>query len=169
MDKFVFRTIRQEEAEQAVLIETICFPPNEACTEGMMRSRIAKVSDLFLVAEDTDTGKIAGFLTGLSTNETSFRDEFFWDADLYDPDGRNLMVLGLNVLPEYRGQGLARELVQRYIRRESERDRQVVLLTCLPDKIKMYEKMGFHDLGLSKSTWGGEQWHEMSYYITNNE
>lgn len=169
MDKFVFRTIRQEEADQAVLIETICFPPNEACTEDMMRSRIAKVSDLFLVAEDTDTGKIAGFLTGLSTNETSFRDEFFWDADLYDPDGRNLMVLGLNVLPEYRGQGLARELVQRYLRRESERDRQVILLTCLPDKIKMYEKMGFHDLGLSKSTWGGEQWHEMSYHITNNE
>ena len=105
MDKFIFRTIRQEETEQAILIEKICFPPNEACTEDMMRSRIVKVSDLFLVAEDTDMGKIAGFLTGLSTNETSFRDEFFWDADLYDPDGRNLMVLGLNVLPEYRGQG----------------------------------------------------------------
>lgn len=168
MDKYIFRTIRQEETEQAVRIEKICFPPNEACTEDMMRSRIVKVSDLFLVAEDTDTGKIAGFLTGLSTNETSFRDEFFWDADLYDPDGRNLMVLGLNVLPEYRGQGLARELVQRYLHRESERGRQVVLLTCLPDKIKMYEKMGFHDQGLSKSTWGGEQWHEMSYPITNN-
>lgn len=168
MDKFIFRTIRQEETEQAILIEKICFPPNEACTEDMMRSRIVKVSDLFLVAEDTDMGKIAGFLTGLSTNETSFRDEFFWDADLYDPDGRNLMVLGLNVLPEYRGQGLARELVQRYLHWESERGRQVVLLTCLPDKIKMYEKMGFHDQGLSKSTWGGEQWHEMSYPITNN-
>ncbi len=168
MDKYIFRTIRQEETEQAILIEKICFPPNEACTEDMMRSRIVKVSDLFLVAEDTDMGKIAGFLTGLSTNETSFRDEFFWDADLYDPDGRNLMVLGLNVLPEYRGQGLARELVQRYLRREGERGRQVVLLTCLPDKIKMYEKMGFHDQGLSKSIWGGERWHEMSYPITNN-
>ena len=32
LERFEFRDIRQEEANQAVLIEKICFPPNEACT-----------------------------------------------------------------------------------------------------------------------------------------
>ena len=31
---------------------------------------------------------------------------FFTDADLYDPEGRNVMLLGLDVLPEYRGRDL---------------------------------------------------------------
>ena len=33
LERFEFRDIRQEEADQAVLIEKICFPPNEACSE----------------------------------------------------------------------------------------------------------------------------------------
>lgn len=164
-ERFTFRHIRQEEAEQAAAVEIACFPPNEACTREMMLERIAKAPELFLVAEDRHTGRIAGFLSGLSTNETSFRDEFFMNADLYEPDGRNIMLLGLDVLPEYRGQGLARELMYKYLCRERENNRHIVLLTCLPAKINMYKKMGFRDEGISNSTWGGEQWHEMSCVI----
>ena len=51
-EKFEFREIRPDEAEQAAKIEQICFPPNEACTEKMMRERVAAVPDLFLVAVD---------------------------------------------------------------------------------------------------------------------
>ena len=31
MDRFEFRCIRPEETQQAIEIEQICFPPNEAC------------------------------------------------------------------------------------------------------------------------------------------
>ena len=71
-------------------------------------------------------------------------------------------IPGQLALPEYRMQGLARELMARYLRREKERGRRLVLLTCLEDKVGMYEKMGFKDEGISASSWGGEQWHEMS-------
>ena len=118
--------------------------------------------DLFLVAVDKETGKLAGFLNGLSTDEYSFRDEFFTNAKLYNPAGRNIMLLGLDVLPEYRGQGLAKEIMYQYLRREKERRRQLVLLTCLKAKVKMYEKMGFQNHGIAESSWGGEQWYEMS-------
>lgn len=161
-DRFVFRTIHADEADQAVLIEQICFPPNEACSEKHMKERIAKAPELFLVAVDKETGKLAGFLNGLSTDESSFRDEFFTDADLYDPDGKNIMLLGLDVLPEYRGQGLARELMCRYSQREQKNGRHRLILTCLESKVNMYKKMGFHDDGIADSTWGGEEWHEMS-------
>ena len=109
--KFEFRNILPEEVDQAVQIEQICFPPNEACSETMMRERVTKVPELFLVAVDRETGKIAGFLNGLSTEEEIFRDEFFTDAGLYNPKGNNVMLLGLDVLHEYRGQGLAKEIM----------------------------------------------------------
>lgn len=161
-ERFEFRDIRQDEAEQAIAIEQICFPPNEACSEKHMRDRILNVSELFLVAVDKETGKIAGFLNGISTTEHTFRDEFFTDINLYDPNGKNIMLVGLDVLPEYRGQGLARELVSRYLQREREKGSQMLLLTCLDSKVEMYRKWGFADRGIANSTWGGEEWHEMS-------
>lgn len=164
-DRFTLRTILPDEANQAVLIEQICFPPNEACSERNMKERIAKAPELFLVAVDRETGLVAGFLNGLSTDEEIFRDEFFTDAELYDPEGKNVMLLGLDVLPEYRRQGLGTALVEEYVRRERENGRQALILTCLQDKVEMYRKMGFRDNGIANSTWGGEEWHEMSRII----
>ena len=133
MEKFEFRNIKQEETEQAIVIEQVCFPPNEACSEQNMKDRISMVPELFLVAVDKKTGQIAGFLNGLATDEPAFRDAFFTDASLHHSDGKNIMLLGLEVL-----------------------------LTCLDEKVKMYEKFGFVDQGIANSAWGGEEWHEMS-------
>lgn len=160
--KFEFRDIRPEETTQAVEIEQICFPPNEACSEKHMSERIAAAPELFLVAVDRETGRIAGFLNGLSTLEEKFRDEFFTDISLYNPAGKNVMLLGLDVLPEYRGQGLAREIVRQYCMREKKNNRQKLILTCLDSRVEMYLKFGFRDDGMANSTWGGEAWHEMS-------
>ena len=96
-----------------------------------MRERILQVSEFFLVAVDKETGKIAGFLSGNATDEEVFRDEFFTDVTLKNPKGKNIMLLGLEVLPEYRGQGLARELMYQYLKREKENGREKVFLTCL--------------------------------------
>ncbi|HIZ07365.1 MAG TPA: GNAT family N-acetyltransferase [Candidatus Eubacterium avistercoris] len=161
-EKFEFRDILPEEAEQAAEIERICFPPNEACTREMMIRRVERAPDLFLVAVDKENGQVAGFLNGLATNEQKFRDEFFTDAGLHDPKGDNIMLLGLDVLPEYRMQGLARELVNTYISRERAKGRRKLLLTCLDSKVEMYRKMGFQNEGIADSSWGGEKWHEMS-------
>ncbi|MCD8326269.1 MAG: GNAT family N-acetyltransferase, partial [Lachnospiraceae bacterium] len=59
-------------------------------------------------------------------------------------------------------QGLAREIVARYAAREKKRGRKCLILTCLPAKVAMYEKMGFENAGISASLWGREQWYEMS-------
>ncbi len=163
--KYLFRDIRQEEAEEAAEIERICFPPNEACTKVMMRERIRRAPELFLVAEERSSGKIAGFLCGLSTMETAFRDDFFINPDLYDPNGTNVMLLGLDVLPQYRRQGLARAIVECYKERETKKGRERLTLTCLKDKVGMYEKMGFSSLGISDSSWGGEAWYEMVCFL----
>lgn len=164
-ERFAFRDINSEETEQAVAIEQICFPPHEACSPKAMTERIAAAPELFLVAVDKETGRIAGFLNGVATDEPSFRDEFFTDITLHKPDGKNVMLLGLDVLPEYRGQGLAREIVEQYMRRQEKRGRSLAVLTCLDEKVEMYQKMGLIDNGIADSAWGGEVWHEMSYRI----
>ena len=161
-ERFDFRNILPEEADQAAEIERICFPPNEACSEKMMKDRVQTAPELFLAAVDKETGKIAGFLNGLATDETVLRDEFFKDAGLHDPEGKNIMLLGLDVLPEYRRQGLATAIMSRYLERERQKGRKTIILTCLEGKVKMYEKMGFQNQGISGSVWGGEQWYEMS-------
>lgn len=162
LEKFEFRNIKQSETEQAVAIEQICFPPNEACSRENMTERISAAPELFLVAVDKETGMIAGFLNGIATDEYCFRDEFFTDAGLHNPEGKNIMLLGLDVLPEYRKQGLGRELVYQYLRRERGKCRHEVVLTCLKSKVKMYKKFGFRERGISNSSWGGEEWYEMS-------
>ena len=165
MKEFEFRDILPEEAEQAVKIEEICFPPNEACSPKSMRERTENASETFLVAVDKETGKIAGFLNGVATDEEVFRDEFFTDITLHDPSGKNIMLLGLDVLPEYRHQGLAREIMNRYVAREQAKGRKRLYLTCLDQKVEMYKKMGYTDDGISGSVWGGEEWHDMSREI----
>ena len=101
----------------------------------------------------------------LQTDEEAFRDEFFTDISLSNPEGKNIMLLGLDVRPEYRMQGLGRELVSRYCQKEAQKGRKKLFLTCLDEKVKMYEKFGFTDLGQANSTWGGEAWHAMSIEI----
>ena len=85
--RFEFRYIRPEEAEEAAAIEAVCFPPNEACSKQHMIERVRAVPDFFLVAIALKTGRMAGFLNGIATNESVFRDEFFTDSTLHNPEG----------------------------------------------------------------------------------
>ena len=163
LDSLTFRNILPEEADEAVEIEQICFPPHEACSEKAMKERIAKAPELFLVAKDPATGKIAGFLNGIATDEEAFRDAFFTDISLCDLNGKNVMLVGLDVRPEYRGKHLARTIVEKYAQRERAKGRKCLFLTCLAEKVPMYLKFGFVDLGMANSSWGGEEWHEMRY------
>lgn len=163
--QYEIRPIRPEEGDQAVLIEHACFPPHEACTERRIKERIKAAPELFLVAVDRELGKPVGMLNGIATDEGVFRDEFFTDASLHDPRGKRVMILSLAVLPEYQRQGIARELMAQYALRARQQGRSGMILTCLQDKVELYGKMGFEDLGIANSSWGGEEWHEMRYRL----
>lgn len=168
-EQFEFRDIKREETGQAIAIEQLCFPPHEACSAEAMTERIIAAPELFLAAVDRETGKLAGFFNGVATDETVFRDAFFTDISLHNARGKSVMLLGLDVLPQYRGQGLARALVKCYIERERAKEREFLILTCLEEKVEMYRKMGFIDNGMANSTWGNEAWHEMCYVISDEK
>lgn len=158
---YEFRKICPEDAETAAEIEAVCFPPSEACTLPIMRERIALAGDSFLAAVDRKTGRMIGFINALCTSEQSLRDELFTDTKLHNPEGENVMICSVAVLPDYRGQGIAREMMREFLSRQQVSGKKQAILTCVPEKIKMYEKFGFTDRGESDSAWGGEKWHEM--------
>ncbi len=142
-ERFEIRPIWQEEAEEAAEIERLCFPPAEDLHPGNDGAEEPENAKLFLVAVEKETGKIAGFLNGLATGERVFRDAFFTDPGLYEPEGENVMLLGGRGIRT----GLARELMSTYARREKEKGRKNLILTCLDGKVAMYQKMGFPGIG----------------------
>lgn len=160
-ERYELRQVLPKDAEEATEIEAICFPPSEACTLPIMKERIQYAAQSFLVAVDRETGKMVGFINALCTNERTLRDELFTDTSLHDPEGENVMVCSVAVLPEYQRQGIARELMWELLRKQQELGKRQAILTCVPSKVKMYKKFGFTDGGESESTWGGEKWHEM--------
>ena len=146
-DRFEFRDIRPEEFDRAAEIEQIVFPPNEAGFPDDIREQARIAPDCFLVAADREDGGIAGLLYGIATNENRFRDAFFTDKTLHDPQGSNIMLLGLDIVPEYQGQGLGRALMNHameYIRGMLKPGWHVMVsLMAAQGKEDFYKKFGF--------------------------
>ena len=46
-ERFEFRNVRAEEADQTIVIENICFPPNEACSPKSMTERVSRAKEIF--------------------------------------------------------------------------------------------------------------------------
>ena len=161
-ENFYYRIIKVEEAETAAQMEQICFPPDEAWPKELVTERIKTIPDMTLVVEDKAAKRIVGMINGIATNEEKFCDDFITNVSRHDPDGKNLMITGIQVLPEYRHKGLAKELMKRFLRQEKVKGRRKAFLTCLDEKIGMYQKMGFQDYGTVSSFWAGMQWHEMT-------
>lgn len=162
---FHTRQVKPSDSENVIRVEQICFPPNEACSPQSMRERVGKAAACFLVAEKED-GTIGAMINGIATDETHFRDEFFTDISLHNPAGKNVMIAGVDVMPECRHLGLAHLLMRRYIRDAEKSGRKSLVLTNLDRLTSFYESMGYRDLGKANSSWGGETWHEMRYDIS---
>ena len=157
----ILRNARLEDFGGICEMERLCFPPNEAEKPENVLRRLRHAPAAFLVAEDAARGALAGFVCGMPTDERSFRDEFFTDESLYDPHGENVIMLSLEVHPDYRGMGIARRLMEGFASREAAAGRRALILTCHEALIGMYEGLGFIHNGLANSCWGGETWHEM--------
>ena len=85
--------------------------------------RILRGSALVILAVDRSAGRVAGFITALSDGVIS----------AYLPL--------LEVLPEYRRQGIGRELVTRMLRTLD--DLYMIDVVCDPEIVPFYERLGF--------------------------
>ena len=104
---------------------------------------------------------IVGFVNDIATDRETITDEMFTDIVEHKPDGAYLMILGLDVRPQYRHRGYAGMLLRRLIENARREGRRGVGLTCHDFLVPYYSSFGFRDLGVSASVWGGETWYDM--------
>ena len=157
---YTIRNVKIEDLDQVTEVEALCFPAAEAAVEASFRQRIETFPDSFFVAED-ENGRIIGFINGCVTDERTIRDEMFEDSGLHHTAGLYQSVFGLDVIPEFRRQGVAADLMNRLMQEAKARGKKGMILTCKDRLIHYYEKFGYRNLGLSASVHGGAVWYDM--------
>lgn len=153
------RTAVPGDLPSIIQIELECFPESEAASPTSLSARVASYPDHFWVLLDDST--MVGFVNGLVTEEPDLRDEMYEDAALHDEHGAWQMIFGVDIIPAYRRQGCAGQLLRHVIETAKAQGRRGVVLTCKEALVHYYAKFGFADEGISQSTHGGVIWHQM--------
>ena len=154
-----FRTAQLSDLDRVTEIEYICFPAEQAATRAAFEQRIKTFPTHFILLEHEGTP--IGFVNGAVLDARYIEDEMYERTDSHNERGAYQSVYGLDVLPEYRGRGLAHKLMAQLIDQAKKEGRRGVTLTCLDEKIGFYETMGFKNEGVSASSHGGVVWNNM--------
>lgn len=159
MDEIIIRHVLPTDLDYCFLVETSGFPPEEAATKETIKLRLETFPQGFLVAQVN--GRVVGILNSAATNKDDISDEELKQLIGHDPDGKNMVVFALAILPEFQKRGLSRQLMSRFVEEARGHKKENVLLLCKQHLIAYYERLGFDHVGLSMSTHGGAEWHEM--------
>lgn len=159
MNELIIRSVLPNDLDDCLMVEMSGFPPEEAASKKTLKLRMETFPQGFFVAELDE--RVIGILNSAATNQDDISDEELKQLIGHDRNGRNLVVFALAVLPEYRKQGIARQLMARFAEEARRLNKENILLLCKRHLIAYYESMGFDHVGPSKSTHGGAEWHEM--------
>ena len=155
----IIRRASIEDLDAVTKVEASCFPMAEAATKVSLEQRINTFLESFFVAEID--GKIIGFINGCIINGTVIYDKLYNDSTLHIPDGDYQTIFGLDVIPDYRNQGVATQLMNYMIDVSRVAGRKGVILTCKEKLIHYYTKFGYINNGISESVYGGVEWYDM--------
>jgi len=145
--------------ESVTALEAACFPPAEAASRKSFDWRLRTYAQHFLVMEHE--GQIISMVNGPVTIKSNLIDEMYDSPAFSDDNGEWQMIFGLATHPDHQRQGLASQLMRRFIDEARAQGRKGVVLTCKETKIAFYSTFGYQDEGLSSSTHGGVPWHQM--------
>ena len=159
MNEIIIRHVLPTDLDDCFLVETSGFPAEEAATRETIKLRLETFPQGFFVAEIN--GRVVGILNSAATDKDDISDEELKQLIGHDPHGKNMVVFALAVLPEFQKRGISRQLMARFVEEARARKKENVLLLCKQHLIAYYERLGFDHAGLSKSTHGGAEWHEM--------
>ncbi|WP_298842490.1 GNAT family N-acetyltransferase [Clostridium sp.] len=152
-----------EDLDAITKVEASCFPEAEAATKISLEERIKTFSESFFVAEVDE--KIIGFVNGCVINGTVIYDQLYENAKLHNQNGDYQTIFGLDVVSEYRNQGIAAQLMNYMIEASKVAGRKGVILTCKERLIHYYSKFGYKNMGVSESVHGGAKWYDMTLLI----
>ena len=166
---YTIRPVRPTDLAAVTEVEAICFPAAEAAAEESFKARIAAFPECFFVAEADGkimTGRDVAIACMLGADEfgfgtTTIYDEMYENSACHRPDGAYQSIFGLDVIPDYRCQGIAAALMDHMIEDAKNKGRKGLILTCKDRLIHYYAKFGYKNMGISKSVHGGAVWYDM--------
>ncbi len=158
-EKVRIRQAGPEDLAAVMEIEHACFPQAEAAPKETLLKRLESYGDSFLLAELED--EIIGFVNGALVEDRVICDEMFADPGFHDKKHAYQAIFGLDVLPAYRKQQVARLLLDTLIEQTRRKGKKGLILTCKENLLKYYESFGFVNMGLSASVHGGATWYDM--------
>ncbi|UNK15870.1 GNAT family N-acetyltransferase [Paenibacillus sp. N3/727] len=153
------RTATLDDTSILTELSSVCFSPEETATKKEFEERLKIYPDHFWILEET--GKLIGFINGMVTNESVIRDEMFKNPFLHEKDGAWQAIFGVNTAPEYRKHGYAAKLMRQVIEDAKKQGRRGCILTCKKELIHYYEKFGYKNEGVSKSSIADAVWYDM--------
>ena len=159
MNNLNIRPVTIHDLDTCFTVESRCFLPSEAASRESIETRINLFPQGFLVAELNSA--IIGMVNSGATNKEDITDEAFKAMAGHENDGTNIVIFSLAVLPEFQKQGIAHQLMVRFIETSKQLGKQKIMLICKSNLIDYYQKYGFIYVGESSSTHGGFKWHEM--------
>lgn len=158
MDYVKIRHVTMQDLGACDAVESACYT-SDAATREKIQKRIEFFPEGFLVAESK--GQIIGMINSASTNKEDITDETFKDMVGHVKDGKNIVIFSVAVLPEYRGSGVSKKLMSKFIEISKALKKEKILLICKSELIPYYRRYGFLYGGKSRSAHGGFEWHEM--------
>ena len=151
--------------EEILAIEQLNFPAAEAASAEVLKERIERISDTFLLAELH--GQLAGYIVGPAIQARYLTDDLFSKVGANSPEGGFIAVQSLSVHPDFQRQGVGTLLLAALKETAVQEHRQGISLTCHDELIPYFEMNGFVHEGISDSTHGGTIWSNMVWQNPN--
>ena len=151
--------------EEILAIEQLNFPAAEAASAEVLKERIERISDTFLLAELH--GQLAGYIVGPAVQERYLTDGLFSKVGANPQEGGFVAVQSLSVHPDFQRQGVGTLLLAALKETAVQEHRQGISLTCHDELIPYFEMNGFVHEGISDSTHGGTIWSNMVWQNPN--
>ncbi|MDR7000127.1 N-acetyltransferase [Neobacillus niacini] len=153
------RNVKKQDLSDIVIIEQLCFPPEEAAKKEAFEKRIEVIPDSFFVAEEN--GVIIGFVNGPVIETPFITDDLFKEIKENPETGDHQSILGIAVTPHFQTRGVAAALLVHIEKEARAKSRETITLTCKEDLIVFYENHGYRNLGVSDSQHAGVIWYNM--------
>lgn len=145
--------------EELSALEYLGFPADEAASKEAFEYRLKNFPEWFLIARSE--GKIIGLINGILSEKELITDDVYLPDSESGSDGKNLLLFGLVVHPDYRKKGIAAELMKAILEKAKTKAIKHAALTCRHRLIPYYEKFGFKNVGVSESVIGNVTWNDM--------
>lgn len=159
IEKYIIRTAVESDADKISELECLCFPVEESASSADFTDRLKVYSEHFLLLESNSI--LIAMINGMVTDEPDLIDEMYHNADMHNENGKWQMIFGLETHPDFRKQGYATLLMEKFIEEARNQNRYGLVLTCKESLVYYYEKFGFVNEGISSSKHGNVVWYQM--------